>query len=44
MFTYSTVSVLTVDSGDSLSASNPVGSELNTQGFSTKDSLGRVRF
>ena len=44
MFTYRTVRVLTVHSGDSFSASNSVGSSLSVQGFSIKDSLGRVRF
>ena len=43
MFTYLTVSVLSVNIGDSVSASNSVGSSLNTQDFSIKDSLGRVR-
>ena len=43
MFTYRTVRVLTVHSGDSFSASNSVGSSLSVQGFSIRDSLGRVR-
>ena len=43
MFTYLTVSVLSVNIGDSVCASNSVGSSLNTQDFSIKDSLGRVR-
>ena len=34
---------LTVNSGDSFSASNSVGSSLTIQGFLIKDSLGRVR-
>ena len=43
MFTYPTVSVLTVNLGDSISASNLVGLIHEVNSSAIKDSLGRVR-